>query len=514
MTVRKVVDISDRLNIWFKKTFGEDAKRKVLEAKSPTFCPYPFMHLVINNSGGYSQCCEASQEIYKTTDGELVTNDLFSSDVTDNVTHGATLQEVFYGEHIDSVRQQLVAGEKPKSCSRCWANEARSFHSARKSSIDRYILENNEFRYDVKDIIKNPQIRSLDLKFSNKCNLYCVMCNSGNSDQWEKQDKKIIKYLKKAVDVDPLNSGQSSLKWDDIVRPGHETRYGTDNYKMPAFSPKLFEEIKSLVPRLHEIQVTGGEPFISKEFITLLKYIIRTGHANHITLEITTNGTKFVTDVMELLIHFRHVRFEISIDGSGDAYDYVRPPFTYELLLERLQFLNQYIESGKLSAEIEIVSLAMVYNLFSFSQLDYDIRDCLNIRSLGRKTSNITPMLNEGEDRLLIKWLPKEILIEALYEYIENSFGTSYPGDIPELQDLLNRVLDGTDVYINFNWIKALVSYIRDDVDEDIAATKHRELKNYTVLMDKIQNRKYRDYLHPRIADFLDSIDADLADAN
>ena len=32
-TFRKVVNISDRLNIWFKKTFGLDAKRKVLEAK-------------------------------------------------------------------------------------------------------------------------------------------------------------------------------------------------------------------------------------------------------------------------------------------------------------------------------------------------------------------------------------------------------------------------------------------------------------------------------------------------
>ena len=32
-TFRKVVNVSDRLNIWFKKTFGLDAKRKVLEAK-------------------------------------------------------------------------------------------------------------------------------------------------------------------------------------------------------------------------------------------------------------------------------------------------------------------------------------------------------------------------------------------------------------------------------------------------------------------------------------------------
>ena len=32
-TFRKVVDVSDRLNIWYKKVFGLDAKRKVLETK-------------------------------------------------------------------------------------------------------------------------------------------------------------------------------------------------------------------------------------------------------------------------------------------------------------------------------------------------------------------------------------------------------------------------------------------------------------------------------------------------
>ena len=32
-TFRKVVDVSDRLNIWFKKVFGLDAKRKILEKK-------------------------------------------------------------------------------------------------------------------------------------------------------------------------------------------------------------------------------------------------------------------------------------------------------------------------------------------------------------------------------------------------------------------------------------------------------------------------------------------------
>ena len=461
-------------------------------------CPFPFIHLVINSAGGYSQCCEASQEIYKTTSGRLVINDQFSSKSNPdnlnsnftNIPYGATLQEVFDSKHIHSIRHHLLAGKKPKSCSRCWANEKRSFPSARESAMIRYVLDDKGFNYDINEIIEKPQIRSLDLKFSNKCNLHCLMCNAGNSDMWVPLDRKIVEYLEKTVDVNPLNVGQTTFKWKEFVRPGHD-----DPTVDQPFSLELFEEIKSLVPQLHEIQCTGGEPFISEQFIKLLKYIIETGHAGHIELEITTNGTKFVADVMELLTHFKHTRFLISIDGSGSAYDYIRAPYTYKLLLQRLQFLNEYIESGKISASVEIPVLAMVYNLFSISQLEHDIEDSLRVAQTDAgQFVQITPMLNEGEDRLLIKWLPKEILIEALHDYMQI--------------DNQHR-LSGKDSY-NFDWIRMLISYIRDDVDEHIAATKHRELKNYTLLMDKILNRDYHDFLHPHIADFLDTIESDL----
>jgi pyruvate-formate lyase-activating enzyme len=495
----------------------------ISDTSLPIFCPLPFVHLVVNSAGGYSQCCQASQEMYKTTSGRVVINDQFSSKSNPdnlnsnftNIPYGATLQEVFDSKHIHSVRQQLLASEKPKSCSRCWANEKRSFESARQSAMFQYVLDDQGFNYDINEIIEKPLIRSLDLKFSNKCNLHCLMCNAGNSDMWIPLDRKIVKYLEKTVDVNPLNIGETIFKWKDFVRPGHDDPI----YQQP-FSLELFEEIKSLVPQLHEIQCSGGEPFITEEFIELLKYIIETGHAGHIKLEITTNGTKFVADVMELLTHFKHTRFLISIDGSGSAYDYIRAPYTYKLLLQRLQFLSEYIESGKISASVEIPVLAMVYNLFSISQLEQDLEDLLRVSqrnwnqfarqvylqgyaSLSKAEGvaalspviQITPMLNEDQDRLLIKWLPKKILIEALCDYIQI--------------DNQSRI-SGKDVPINIDWIRILTSYIQDDVDEHIAATKHRELKNYTLLMDKMLNRDYHDFLDPRIADFLDTIESDL----
>jgi len=341
------------------------------------------------------------------------------------------------------------------------------------------------FDYNVDDMINHPQLQSLDLKFGNKCNLHCLMCNSGSSDMWESLDKKIHNYfalqnITKEQDLDLYIDYAHRAKWHPEEFPG-----------------AVFEEIKSLIPQLQEIQCTGGDPFVNAHFIELLNYAVETGHAGHIALEITTNGTKFVTDVMELLAHFRYVRFIVSIDGSGLAYDYVRPPFTYKKLLERCHVLNEYIESGRINATVNIASLCMVYNLFSFPELVADMHNIFSTADV-----NIMPFLNNTE-HLSIKWLPPELLTMALEFYMSNNtiqdgyFASRYRRNMG----------DGS-------WLKMLATHSTDNFSNDKRQTYNIELKRYTLLMDKVLNRDYHDFLDPRIADFLDSIDADLADAN
>ena len=84
---------------------------------------------------------------------------------------------------------------------------------------------------------------------------------------------------------------------------------------------------------------------------------------------LATNGTKFVTDVMELLTHFKHVHFILSIDGAGGTYDYIRAPFKYSMLLERLTVLSDYMAAGKISAMVDVAAVAMTYNLFDYYNL-------------------------------------------------------------------------------------------------------------------------------------------------
>ncbi len=482
-------------HVSLKTAVDISAPRKLDSAdKMSTFCTLPFMHLVIHNSGGYGQCCNANAEIYKSIDGELKISNMFAGDDhapwEDRIIHGATIQEIFNSEYMQNIRHQLLTNKKPTSCNKCWKLEDNAQDSPRYDTFDKNadiigLPAENDTINDT--LIQNPQVRSLDLKFGNECNLHCLMCNSGNSNQWNLLNKECASYL----GTDTMRSPE--LNFRPLV--------------FPEYSPVLFEEIKSLVPQLQEIQCTGGEPFISKKFITLLEYIIETGHAHHITLEITTNGTKFVTDVMELLAHFRYVRFIVSIDGSGLAYDYVRPPFTYKKLLERCHVLSEYIESGRINATVNIASLCMVYNLFSFpemvadmhnifSDVDIDAHPAARLCELQRVS--ILPFLN-GEEHLSIKWLPPELLTMALEFYMSNNtiqdgyFASRYR----------RNKGDGS-------WLKMLATYSTDNFSNDKRQIYNIELKRYTLLMDKVLNRDYHDFLDHRICKFLDSIESDL----
>jgi hypothetical protein len=252
------------------------------------------------------------------------------------------------------------------------------------------------------------------------------------------------------------------------------------------FPESLFEEIKSLVPQLQEIQCTGGEPFINVHFIELLKYIIETGHANHISLEITTNGTKFITEIMEMLTHFRYIRFLVSIDGTKSTYDYIRAPYRYDLLLKRLKTLDKYFVSGKIKGYAEISAVAMSYNIFDYQNLS-TITEGLKYEHF-EVDGNVNFFMHSNDNPLHIKWLPDRLMNEAIDYY--KSLPTTY-----HLQLVITR-FEG---YINNN-----------KVDNETKLYNQRRMKNYTVLMDKMLNRDYHDYLDSRICNFLDTVDCDV----
>ncbi len=115
---------------------------------------------------------------------------------------------------------------------------------------------------------------------------------------------------------------------------------------------KIIDEIKEFSPRIH---ISGGEPFIYKDIIEIIKYIKR----NNLYLHITTNGT-FLEDYAEELIKFNVNRIDISIDGSEDIHDKIRGvkgTFTKVIRgLDRLNNLKKHLSFLKINSIINIAN--------------------------------------------------------------------------------------------------------------------------------------------------------------
>ena len=81
--------------------------------------------------------------------------------------------------------------------------------------------------------------------------------------------------------------------------------------------------------------------------------------------------------------------------------------------------------------------------------------------------------------------------------------------------DLINNALQYYKSLPQTNTVKCIISgfngYLdNNQVDLETKLHNQRRMKNYTVLMDKMLNRDYHDFLDPRICEFLDSVSSDI----
>ena len=106
-------------------------------------------------------------------------------------------------------------------------------------------------------------------------------------------------------------------------------------------SPSI-TEINQLLPEVKVLKFTGGEPSIQPEVLTVLDTAISKGYSKQIELNLTTNATKFNRRLLDKLSEFATVKLNISVDGYGTVYDYIRYPFKWEKWLERINEIKQY----------------------------------------------------------------------------------------------------------------------------------------------------------------------------
>ena len=220
---------------------------------SNTICPMVWNHQFIDGSGRVKPCCRFQGVV-----GQL----------------NKDLNETFDSNFMNTLRKQMIKGEQPDGCKRCWQEE----DSGKKSLRQRYAQHK---KLGIVDL-EHPQIEWLELAISNDCNLMCRMCDS--------------KYSHKLFDEELEYYGKTQAKSKRI--------------KMN------IESVFPYVPTLKHLKITGGEPLITPDHWKLLDYIIKQGHADHIYLNYSTNNTVYPKQhIVDRWKEFEYIELAISLDS-------------------------------------------------------------------------------------------------------------------------------------------------------------------------------------------------------
>jgi uncharacterized radical SAM superfamily Fe-S cluster-containing enzyme len=219
--------------------------------KKNLICSYPWHSFSVENEN-YNLCCAAKRGPVKIRD--------------------MNLYDFFYNsEYMKEVRETMLLGEWHPDCELCKQQEENGLKSLR--------LKNKN------TISDQPVLTYLDLRFSNKCNLGCRMCNEDFSSVIAEEKGIKVKY-----------------DWSNIV----------------------FDQIDRL-STVNKIYITGGEPLLVKDNYKLLQNFCDR-KLTRIDIDLNTNCTIFSDKFIELLVKFRTVHVNLSIDGVGKVQEYIRWP--------------------------------------------------------------------------------------------------------------------------------------------------------------------------------------------
>jgi len=290
---------------------------------SKTFCILPWMHLATSASGNLRVCCNS-------TPGK---NFITKPDGTPYKLYRDNLEEAWNSEVYATIRKQLLNDERPEMCQRCFREEDAGVRSARQAW-------NDKWQEDVKYTADVPfDIKYVDLRLGNLCNLKCRMCNPYSSNQWVKEWALV----------------------EDALEPSEYKRLSKMDWPE---NEKTWENLFGIADTVEEIYLTGGEPTIINEQHKLLDYFIDNGTAHKIKLKYNTNLTNVPKHLLDKWGQFKSLQLNCSIDAVGKLDRYIRYPSNWETIernFETIRTLN--------NANIEIHCTVQMYNILRLPEL-------------------------------------------------------------------------------------------------------------------------------------------------
>ena len=269
-----------------------------------------------------------------------------------------SVDDIFNGEKMKKLRKDMLNGILPAdTCHKCINYENLGIKSPRQWAF------HNEYSNKVVEAIKNTspdgtfddyKIRYWDLRFSNICNMTCVMCSPEFSSRWTQESKKIYNSMtsekaKKDV-LSGLVLGENVLENEKVVN--------------------VNDQIKWVDQGIHDVQkiyFAGGEPLIMDAHWYILEQLDKLNR-HDVELKYNTNLLKLDYKGKNAIDYWkkwskRKLLVENSLDESGARAEWIRYGTDWNIVSDNVRKLVD----GNIRC-LPIISIGC-YNIFRLPEI-------------------------------------------------------------------------------------------------------------------------------------------------
>jgi len=409
-----------------------------------TFCPSPWFHMRITNSGQYRFC---RWQLTQGASGEPFIKDVAPND--------------YFQKNMSDVRHDMITGKPRSQCEDCYQMERHGKISGRQRQLLKVGIQTDNF---TKTALSSPWIQHFNsaatdllpqdwqIDLGNFCNSGCVFCTPDSSSRLATEFKK----LKIVSELPPKN-------WTDDPE-----------------QIKKFIEVIRQSPSVKYLHFIGGETLITPAFKTILQELVDCNIHQDVTVGFTTNVTVWDQSVVDLLTKFKEVNLGLSIECFDQLNDYVRWPSSISQVTDLLNKWLALADQNQWLTQLRPTpTLLTVGKLLTVYELAWE-------KNISVESCNFL----ENPEFMKISVLPikyRTSIIAEIKHWIESKQQT--------ITDTNNTVNTRSPVFVKNQILQDLTSYMNYLENERDESLKLPECMQYLKLIESNRKNCILDYL-------------------
>lgn len=378
-------------------------------------CPALWNHIAIQQNGDYRVCCQCTYPPY-------------GKPIKDN--QSMNVQTYSIGETRNSdlhkkIRLQMVNNIEPEECKLCFDQERLGLTSRRlylkESYATDYSLMDNEGSIDL----SNHNLKSIDVRFGNLCNMKCRSCGPADSSLWYEDIGQL--NVTKEIDFYTTKNYKLELKNNVWTLNNNDFFWYEED--------KFWQAAESFLYSIDRIYITGGEPFINKAHWKLLDLAINLGVSKNILLEYNSNMSKLPANCFDIWKQFKRVDIGCSIDAVGDLAYYMRFPVKWDIIEKNIQRLST---SDTKNIYAKFAPTISVFNILGFLDV-VELQQKYKSNIIRRNAPSFHMLVNpEFYNVQILPLETKKMIVEKYNKwYNEDSWKMAFKSNFDKILDYM-----------------------------------------------------------------------------